>query len=110
VDTQFLIQVTGALVQEGLTPFFVELIIERIFAQGEISLNKKYNWFYIPLAIISIIVLILHMTGPLEGQLGVVGFALFTVLCVSIIVFNKDSKGNIFGAILYFIFGLVAFL
>ncbi|WP_046181323.1 hypothetical protein [Domibacillus tundrae] len=73
-------------------------------------MNTKYNWFYIPLAVISIIVLTLHKAGPLEGQLRPVGFALFTLLCVSFIVFNKNSRGKIIGAILYFIFGIVAFL
>lgn len=73
-------------------------------------MNTKYNLFYIPLAIISIIVLILHKVGPLEGKLRLIGLALFILLCGSLIVFNRDSKGKVFGAIIYLVLGLVVFL
>ncbi|MCM3575351.1 hypothetical protein M3172_19305 [Mesobacillus subterraneus] len=70
-------------------------------------MNSRYNRFYIPLAIISIIVLILHKIGPFAGQLRLVGFALFAVLCVALVIENRRSKGKALAAFLYFLFGLV---
>ncbi|QIZ08961.1 hypothetical protein HFZ78_21525 [Priestia megaterium] len=73
-------------------------------------MNKENKWFYISLTIISTIVLILEKAGPFADKLRFVGFALFTIFCVAIIIENKNSKGKIFGAILYFLFGLVVLL
>ncbi|MBT2641487.1 hypothetical protein J7I80_04565 [Bacillus sp. ISL-41] len=70
-------------------------------------MNPRYNRFYIPLAIFSIIVLILHKIGPFSGQLRLVGFALFTILCVALVTENRRSKGKALAAIFYFLFGLV---
>jgi hypothetical protein len=69
-------------------------------------MNSRYNRFYIPLAIISIIVLILHKIGSFAGQLRLVGFALFTILCVALVIENKRSKGKALAAIFYCLFGL----
>jgi hypothetical protein len=77
---------------------------------GDVILNSKYNWVYIPLTVISITVLILHKVGPYAGQLRHIAFALFTILCLALLMQNKNSKGKIFGAILYFIIGLIVFL
>jgi hypothetical protein len=73
-------------------------------------MNSRYNRFYITLTIISIIVLILHKIGPFAGQLRLVGFALFTMLCVALILGNRKSKGKVLVAIFYFLFGLVILL
>jgi hypothetical protein len=73
-------------------------------------MNSRYNKFYIPLTIISIIVLMLHKIGPFAGQLRLVGFALFTVLCVALVFENWRSKGKALVAIFYFLFGLVIFI
>ena len=70
-------------------------------------MNSRYNRFYIPLTIISIIVLMLHKIGPLAGQLRLVGFALFTILCIALVIENRRSKGKALAAIFYFLFGLV---
>lgn len=70
-------------------------------------MNPRYNKFYIPLTIISIIVLMLHKIGPFAGQLRLVGFAIFTILCVALVLENRKSKGKAFMAIFYFLFGLV---
>ncbi|MBT2701072.1 hypothetical protein J7E79_27675 [Bacillus sp. ISL-40] len=73
-------------------------------------MNNKNNWFYISLTVISIIVLILEKAGPFADKLRFVGFALFTIFCVAMIIENKDSKGKRIGAILYFLLGLVVLL
>ena len=71
---------------------------------------KKYNWFYIPVTVLSIVLLLLEKTGPFVGKLRFLGFALFTLLCVALVVENKHSKGKILGAILYFLCGVVTLL
>ncbi len=69
------------------------------------------NWFFVPLALITILVLIMNRTGPLEGQLRPVGFLLFAILCISLTVICRHSKIKITGILLYFIFfGLIPFL
>ncbi|ALC88903.1 hypothetical protein AM500_03125 [Bacillus sp. FJAT-18017] len=74
-------------------------------------LKKENNWFFVPLALISILVLTMNRTGPLEGHLRPVGFILFTILCISLIVICRHSKWKITGILLYFIFfGLIPFL
>ncbi|RHW43399.1 hypothetical protein D1B31_01685 [Neobacillus notoginsengisoli] len=74
-------------------------------------LKKENNWFFIPLALISILVLTLNRTGPLEGHLRPVGFILFIILCISLIVICRHSKWKIAVILLYFIFfGLIPFL
>ena len=73
-------------------------------------MNTKYNWFYIPLTVISILVLMLQKAGLFAGQLRPVGFTLFTILCVVFVIENRRSKGKALGAILYFMFGLVVLL
>ncbi|WP_163100700.1 hypothetical protein [Peribacillus alkalitolerans] len=73
-------------------------------------MNNKYNWFYIPITVISIIVLMLQKAGPFTGRLTYVAFALFTILCVVLTIENKDSKGKMFGVILFFLFMFVVLL
>jgi hypothetical protein len=77
---------------------------------GRCNFDLKYNWDYIPLTLISITVLILQKVGPYAGQLRDIAFALFTILCLALIMQNKNSKWKIFEAILYFIIGLFVFL
>jgi hypothetical protein len=72
--------------------------------------NKKNNWFYISLTVISITILTLEQAGPFADKLRFVGIALFTIFCGAIIIENKNSKGKIFGAILYLLFGLVVYI
>ncbi|PLR70688.1 hypothetical protein [Bacillus sp. UMB0728] len=72
-------------------------------------MKSPYNKVYIPLTIIAIIVLILHKTGPLAGQLKLVGFTLFTMLCAVLVIENRRTKGRAVAAIVYFLFGLVLY-
>jgi hypothetical protein len=72
-------------------------------------MKSPYNKIYIPLTIIAIIVLILHKIGPLAGQLRLVGFALFTILCAVLFIENRRTKGKALAAIVYFLFGFFMF-
>jgi hypothetical protein len=66
-------------------------------------MKAKSNLFYIPLAVISFIVLLLDKAGPFVGQLRIVGFVLFTILCVGLIIHNKGSKAKILGVIIFYL-------
>ncbi|MCP1156810.1 hypothetical protein [Bacillus infantis] len=72
-------------------------------------MKPTYNKVYIPLTIIAIIVLILQKFGPLAGQLRLVGFTLFTILCAALVIENRRTKGKVFAAIVYFFFGFVMY-
>jgi hypothetical protein len=72
-------------------------------------MKSPYNKVYIPLTIIAIIVLILHKTGPLAGQLRLFGFALFTILCAALVIENRRTKGKAVAAVVYFLFGFFMF-
>lgn len=72
-------------------------------------MKPTYNKVYIPLTIIAIIVLILQKFGPLAGQLRLVGFTLFTILCATLVIENRRTKGKVFAAIVYFFFGFVMY-
>ena len=70
-------------------------------------MDKKYKRFYVFLAITAFIVLFLHKIGPYEGQLRLVGFILFTILCIGLAVENKESKAKMIGVIIFFlVFGV----
>jgi hypothetical protein len=73
--------------------------------------KKDTNWFYVPLALAAVTVMILNRSGPWEGQLRTIAFVLFTILCISFLVLFRNSKWRIFGVLIYYIFfGLVSFL
>lgn len=55
-------------------------------------MKPTYNKVYIPLTIIAIIVLILQKFGPLAGQLRLVGFTLFTILCAALLSKIEELK------------------
>ena len=73
-------------------------------------MNKKLKRFYVLLATISIIVFSFHKIGPFEGQLRLVGLILFTILCIGLVVENKESKAKIIGIIVfYLVIGVVGY-
>ncbi|MGD6858003.1 hypothetical protein ACQCVO_23485 [Bacillus infantis] len=72
-------------------------------------MKSPYNKVYIPLTIIAILVLILHKIGPLAGQLRLIGFSLFTILCAALVIENRRTKGKALAAIVYFLFGFVLY-
>ena len=70
-------------------------------------MDKKYKRFYVFLTITVFFVLFLHKIGPYEGQLRLVGFILFTILCIGLAVENKESKAKMIGVIIFFlVFGV----
>jgi hypothetical protein len=49
---------------------------------------------------------VLEKNGPFAGKLRLIGFVLFTIVCIAFAIENKHSKGKIVGVILYFLFGV----
>lgn len=68
---------------------------------------EKKKILFIIFFVISIIVLMLNSAGPFEGQFRIVGFILFTVLCLGLVITNRHSKWKVVAAILYWlVFGV----
>ncbi|MBT2736604.1 hypothetical protein [Bacillus sp. ISL-7] len=59
-------------------------------------------------AIISIVVLMLNSAGPFEGQFRVIGFILFTLLCLGIGIESRKSTWKVITiTVFWIVFGLV---
>ncbi|OCA90197.1 hypothetical protein F7984_03650 [Pradoshia sp. D12] len=65
------------------------------------SLLQK--WFYWLLAFISIIVFLLHNMGPYTGQLRLIAYILFTILCAALLIKSRESKAKIAGIIVFYL-------
>lgn len=78
----------------------------------ENSENKvsNVNLFLIIITVVSVILIGLRRTGYFMEEIRVVGFCLFTILCVAMAWVNKNSKLKIIGAIGFFVFGLIFML
>ncbi|RXY98884.1 hypothetical protein DMO16_03900 [Fictibacillus sp. S7] len=68
--------------------------------------NKKSpsTVFVIILAIISIAVFLLSKISSLHGTMQYIGFALFTVLCLTMTIVNRHSKSKMAITIVFFLF------
>ncbi|OIK14262.1 hypothetical protein BIV60_12210 [Bacillus sp. MUM 116] len=69
--------------------------------------SKSTNFAIITFFIIATFVLALNKVGPFQGQLRMLGFSLFTLLCICIGIMNRKSPWRVVGTIAYWlIFGL----
>jgi hypothetical protein len=69
--------------------------------------SKSTNFAIISFLIVATLVLSLNKVGPLQGQLRMLGFSLFTLLCICIGIMVRKSPWRLGGTITYWlIFGL----
>ena len=69
--------------------------------------SKNINIAIFTFLIVSTFVLALNNVGPFQGQLRMLGFSLFTLLCILIGIMIRKSPWKVAGTIAYWlIFGL----
>jgi hypothetical protein len=70
--------------------------------------SKKTKIVFTVFFILSAITLMLNTAGPLEGQLRIVGFSLFTLLCIGIGIISRKSPLRMVAVVAYWIlFGVM---
>ena len=73
--------------------------------------SKKADIFYKFMAIVSIITLILSKSTQYKEELGIIGFCLFTILCIGIGINVRKSKWKLISIIVFWcIFGLLVII
>jgi uncharacterized membrane protein len=68
--------------------------------------SKTIKIFNIIIAILALVVLILDRVGPLRDKMDAVGFIIFTVICLVMIVINRQYKNKVIIGIIFYLFGL----
>lgn len=71
---------------------------------------KPFNKYYIGLAVLGIIILLLDLIGPFNDRMEHIAFFFFSLLCLVMLIDMRKSIGKIIGIVLFFIFGLYFYL